>query len=247
MTRRTRLFGWTVSLGLIASTAQAVDVKYIEGNATWNESDSVPRGSMLIVELVDLTRARDGTVLSSMHFKPEAGTPLPFVLHYDEDLIQRGQSYSLIARLVKGDDVLFRSTIPVPVLRTYQPERPQITMEKVAPIVAADTPVGLSWNIVSIGGLPPLGYTPMFFDLNEDGTVEGDFGCNTFKGAYAIDGQKLEFNRVQATNAGCTTAIANQERAARSALRRTVGYLRSGEELRFVDVAGLETLRMEQR
>jgi len=242
-----RLFGWTVSLGLIASTAAAVDVKFLEGNATWNDSDAVPRGSMLVVELVDLTRVGNGPVLSSMRFKPEAGTPLPFVLYYDEDLVQRGQRYSLIARLMKEDDVLFRSTTPVPVLRTYQPERPQITMEKVAPVIAADTPVGLSWTVVSIGGEPPLGYTPMFFSLNEDGTVEGDFGCNTFKGAYAIDGQKLEFNRLKATNAGCTTAIANQERAARTALRRTVGYLRSGGDLKFVDIAGLETLRLEER
>lgn len=202
---------------------------------------------MLVVDLVDLTEAGRVTVLSSMSFKPATGTPLPFVLHYDEELVRRGQAYSLIARLVIDDDVLFRSTTPVPVLRTFEPESPQITMQKVVPIVSDDTPVGLSWDIVAIVGQEPLGYTPMFFSLNEDGTIEGDLGCNTFSGAYTIDGPKLEFRRFDATTFGCQTAISEQEQAARSALRRTVTYQRAGNDLWFLDIAGLETLRLERR
>ena len=56
MTRRTKLFGWTVSLGLIASAALAVDIEKIEGEVTWDGSDPVPKASMLEVDLIALSR-----------------------------------------------------------------------------------------------------------------------------------------------------------------------------------------------
>lgn len=247
MIRRTRLFAWTVSVCLIASAALATDIETIEGSATWDGTDPVPRGAVLEVDLIDLTRSGDGAVLSRMRFKPDLSTPLPFLLHYDADLVRRGERYSLAARLVRGEDVLYRSRTPVPVLRTFQPERPQITMHKVVPVVASGTPVGFSWAVASIGGGRLVRYSRAYIAFREDGTANGSFGCNKFKALYTVDGPKIEFRRFRPTNRGCTTKIANQERAIRAAIRRTVTYERDGERLVFLDIAGLETLSFERQ
>ena len=247
MIRRTKLFGWTVSLGLLASSALAVDIEKIEGEASWDGSDPVPRGAMLEVDLIDLSRDGSGVVLSRMRFKPESSTPLPFTLHYDAELVRQGDRYSLAARLVRGDDVLFRSRAPVPVLRTFQRDRPQINLEPVAPVVAGGTPVGQSWRVVSIAGQIPRRVTRIHISFDEDGTAKGSFGCNKFKADYVVDGPKFELKRINATNRGCQPAIATQERAVRAAYNRTATYERSGDSLILLDGAGLETLRFERQ
>ena len=141
MIRRTKLFGWTVSLGLMAQAAFAVDIERIEGTASWDGSDPVPKGAMLEVDLVDLSRKGAGQVLSRMRFKPDNATPLSFVLHYDRDLVRPGDPYSLVARVVRGDEVLYRSRTPVPVLRTFRSDSPQITLHEIRPVIASGTPV----------------------------------------------------------------------------------------------------------
>ena len=246
MTLRTSLFGWTVSFGLVASAAWA-QIESIEGSASWDGSDPVPRGSTMVVDLVDLTREGDGTVLSSMRFKPDSSLPLPFTLHYDSDLVTRGQRYSLIARMERGDEVLYRSRVAVPVLRTFQNDTPQITLHKVVPVVASGTPVGYTWGANAIGGEPVLPYTQIHITFDEDSTVRGSFGCNTFRTTYVIDGEKLEFRRFKATKQGCQTPTAKQERAVRAALRRSATYQRMGDTLIFLDVAGLETLSFQRQ
>lgn len=227
-----------------APGAWAADIQKIEGTAAWDESDPVPRRAMLEVDLIDLNRDAEGTVISRMRFKPDNSAPLAFTLHYDAELVQRGQRYSLAARLVRGEEVLFRSTAPVPVLRTFQQDRPQITMHKVVPIVAKGTPVGESWTVTSIAGKAVLPYSRVTIAFNENGTLKGSFGCNRFKARYAIDGQKIDMKRFEPTNRGCQSPIMKQERSVRSAIRRTLTYARSDDTLRLLDIAGLETLRL---
>ena len=247
MIRRTRLFAWTASLILAASFAKAADIDSIEGSASWDGSDPVPRGAMLEVDLIDMSRGGTAQVLSRMRFKAGNATPLDFDLHYDADLVRPGDPYALAARVVVGDEVVYRSVTAVPVFRTFQKDTPQITLHKVTPVVSSGTPVGDRWGLVSIGGKDVVGFTRVYITFETDGRAHGSFGCNRFKSTYTLDGEKLEFKRFNSTQKGCTTRVAEQERSVKSAIRRSLTYERSGETLRLLDVAGLETLRFERQ
>ena len=84
---------------------------------------------------------------------------------------------------------------------------------------------GSSWVLVEIDGEAPAADPPPTLAFNEDGTVTGSAGCNTFNGSVAIDGSALEFGPLATTRMACADpAIGEQETALLQALQATTGY-----------------------
>jgi heat shock protein HslJ len=80
------------------------------------------------------------------------------------------------------------------------------------------TPVSGTWLVVSYGQGPDQ--TPALPDLNRsiifdgDGIINGNVGCNSFKGVYAIDGAKINFQPMEVMELNCPPEIImEQERA----------------------------------
>src|SRR5512139_1084743 len=80
------------------------------------------------------------------------------------------------------------------------------------------TPVTGTWLVVSYG--QESSQTPALPDLNRsiifdgDGTINGNVGCNSFRGTYEIDGMKIIFQSIDAMKLNCPPAvIMEQERA----------------------------------
>jgi heat shock protein HslJ len=80
------------------------------------------------------------------------------------------------------------------------------------------TPVSGTWLVVSYGQGPDQ--TPALPDLNRaiifdgDGIINGNVGCNSFKGAYTIDGAKINFQPMEVMKLNCPPEIImEQERA----------------------------------
>jgi heat shock protein HslJ len=80
------------------------------------------------------------------------------------------------------------------------------------------TPVSGTWLVVSYGQGPDQ--TPTLPDLNRslifdgDGTINGNVGCNSFKGTYTIDDTKITFQPMEVMKLNCPPeAIMKQEQA----------------------------------
>ena len=251
MTRKTRLFAWTVSLLTMIAPVQAGEIETLEGTANFIGDERVPEGAVLEVDLLDLSRVGEkARMLSRMRFEIEDRAPVPFALPYDSALIEFGGRYSLQARIIqhgpKRDEVLWRSTAVLPVLGPGLDPKPEVLMDRVIPVASGGTPVGHRWRMARVEGVERLGFTKARMTFGDEGVVSGNAGCNKFKAEYTIDGDKLTFAALNLTKRGCQPEIMRRERLFIQATKRTVAYRREQDVLRLLDIDGLETMRLDR-
>ena len=111
------------------------------------------------------------------------------------------------------------------------PERAE--PDKPAPAAAApiqdERLIGREWRLVSFGAVgderPPVGSTPITLLFNEDGTLDGIGGCNTYRTTYraAADGT-LAVRALARTNKSCASTIDRQEVVYLDVLHRAESY-----------------------
>ncbi len=98
------------------------------------------------------------------------------------------------------------------------------------------TPVIGTWIVVSYGlasnptpTLPNLDRSIIFDD---DGNVSGNMGCNSFSGAYKIEGAKLTFQPMTSTKLNCPSdLVMKQEQAALQVLSGSADFKIDGKYL----------------
>ncbi len=84
---------------------------------------------------------------------------------------------------------------------------------------------GTSWELVDLDGAEPVGETPPSITFNDDGTVNGSTGCNTFSGEVTIEGSEVTFGPMATTRMACADeAVSEQEQAFLLALEGVTGY-----------------------
>ena len=110
------------------------------------------------------------------------------------------------------------------------------------------TPVTGTWDVISYG--PASNPTPTLPDLNRnlifdgDGTINGNVGCNSFKGTYAIEGTKITFQPMVSTMLNCPPdLIMKQEQAILKILSGSADFKVEGRYLTITN--NDETLVME--
>ncbi|MEL6478163.1 MAG: META domain-containing protein [Pseudomonadota bacterium] len=238
-------------LAATVSPAAAGEIETLEGLATYLEDEKPPAGAVLEVDLYDLSRVGEkGRLLSRMRFEIEESVPAPFALPFDTGLIRRGGRYSLSARILdhegKRQEVLWRSTSITPVLGPGLEPKPELILERVIPLAAGGTPVGLRWRVERVQGLERLGFTKARMTFEDDGTVLGNTGCNRFEADYKIDGEKLSFAPAALTKRGCQPQIMRRERLFVQALKHTERFRREQDVLRLLDIDGSETMRLRR-
>jgi heat shock protein HslJ len=84
---------------------------------------------------------------------------------------------------------------------------------------------GTSWVLVDIDGTAPVGETPPTIAFDDQGSVTGTGGCNTFNGDVTIDGSDLSFGPLATTQMACVEdGVADQEAAFLTALQDVTSY-----------------------
>ncbi|HET7010324.1 MAG TPA: META domain-containing protein [Anaerolineales bacterium] len=92
------------------------------------------------------------------------------------------------------------------------------------------------WTLVSLG---PQGEettsiegSPITIELGPDGTVSGSAGCNSFGGAFELQGSTLTFKDVSSTLMACSDESVTQlEQQFLEALRTAIRFELTGESL----------------
>ena len=72
-----------------------------------------------------------------------------------------------------------------------------------------------TWKLVSYGESANLTHPVPEVDtsitFNEDGNVNGNVGCNSFRGKYKVSGEEIVFSEMFSTEMACEEPLMNQE------------------------------------
>ncbi len=83
---------------------------------------------------------------------------------------------------------------------------------------------GTSWELVEIDGAAPAADPPPTLTFEDDGTVSGSGGCNTFSGGVTIDGTSLSFGPLASTQMACPDPVGQEEQAFLLAMDEVTEY-----------------------
>lgn len=122
----------------------------------------------------------------------------------------------------------------------------QLELRQVSITVNATNPLaGTSWVPTSLRGQPLIAATdPLSLAMSED-TVTGNTGCNTFNGAYGVNGSTLTIGPLATTQQVCGDAAMDQQEAVYlEALQATASYSIDSNQLILFDGSGIELVRL---
>lgn len=81
----------------------------------------------------------------------------------------------------------------------------------------------------------------------EKGSVSGNAGCNTFRGAYTVDGQSVRLGPLASTRMACPAPLMKQEREFLAALESAVTWSVEGDTLDMHRADGLRALMASRK
>ena len=74
---------------------------------------------------------------------------------------------------------------------------------------------GTEWRLISLGRIGAatgvVGEAPVTLKFESDGRVNGSGGCNSFRGSYLVQGDRITFSQVLSTKRACIAADANRQ------------------------------------
>lgn len=100
---------------------------------------------------------------------------------------------------------------------------------------AQDNSLVGNWRLTSYG--PEGSLNPAVADsnaeltFNEDGTVNGNSGCNGFGGEYTVEGDQITFSELFSTLMACEEPLMSQEGAVFQVLNGGASFTIDGETL----------------
>lgn len=240
------LAAFVASISCLASWAtHAADVT-LSGSAFYRERIALPDHAALVVELIDLSRPE--TVLGETRVEPSGQVPIAFGLVVDAGKFAAGQAYALKARIEVDGAAWFASKEPLPVNQAKAGEPVSLLLLRVDNKAATDAAgaslVGTTWRVMVLDGkgADPGVTSTLAFDTN--GAVNGNGGCNTFRGDVTINGSSMKFGQLASTMMACEEAKSKQEAVFHAALSRTVSYALESGELTLLDAAGSMVARL---
>ena len=87
--------------------------------------------------------------------------------------------------------------------------------------------------------------TDLTADFSADGMISGNTGCNSFRGDYTLEGEKLRVGALTATKNDCpTTQAAEQEAGYLAALESAVRIEQAGPELTLLNAKGQKAVTL---
>ena len=244
-----RAFFAAAALLAMAGAALA-EAGVIRGRATTQAPIELKPGTVLEVELLDVSRAdAPGEKRGSVSVPVKRLGPIPFVLSYDPAAIAGEGRYAVSARLVQEGRITMQSDSATPVLTGGAGNTAEIALVPLAePQAAAETSPAAAligtWKLGASGEGVVAGVESTLI-LTEAGEALGSGGCNNFRASYSLDGGTFRFGPIAATRRACPPPQMQQETAFFAALDATRAARVEDGALILLDTAGATLLRLE--
>ncbi|PZQ46454.1 MAG: hypothetical protein DI556_20370 [Rhodovulum sulfidophilum] len=200
-----------IFLALVASlSCPAAMAETLSGTVSYRERMALPPGAQVEVRLLDVSRAdAPAALIAETLVDAEGQPPIPFALTYDPALLAEGHRYAVRARILRGDQVLFRSTTVHPVFTEGAERTVEISLERAAAAVPPD--LAGSWLAEDIGRAGVIDRLRTVLVIAADGAVSGSGGCNRITGRATISGETVAFGPIASTDMLCPPAVMDQE------------------------------------
>lgn len=221
----------------------------VEGMVTYRERIALPPDSVVIVTMIDASRADAPATEIASRQVDTAGqqVPLPFVLGIDTDGLDARGRYTVRAVIRGGDDrLLWTTDTAYPVdIAAGAVDLGTLTLVRVGGAAVPETGplnllTGREWVIDDIdgGGVIDTARTTVIF--GEDGTVSGNAGCNSFSGSYQLDHGALRVGPLAVTRKMCFPALMDQEGKFLAILEAagSIAYLRTEDGMTITSADG---------
>ncbi len=100
-----------ISLAPGTALAQSGNRARVQGNVRYRERMLLPRGAVVEVSLIDVSRADARSItIASTRIRGRSGSPIPYRLDYNRARLNRRGTYALQARITVRGNLLFIST-----------------------------------------------------------------------------------------------------------------------------------------
>ena len=110
---------------------------------------------------------------------------------------------------------------------------------------SASSLAGSEGRPVKLGDKDVDGLRP-FVRFDDNGHIGGNGGCNSYRGSYTLDGNRIEVRRLALTMMYCGGKM-QTERALLSSLRRASTFRRKGTKLTLQDSRGRDIAEFVER
>lgn len=231
---------------LAAPVAYAADIT-LSGSA-YRERIVLPPDAALRVELIDL--AKPEAVLNSATVVPSGQVPIAFALIVDSSKLSKGEAYAMQARIEVGGIALFSSSEPAPVDPVKSGEPVSLLLvqaiDKGATYASGISLAGTEWRVMELKGKSANPSVTSILIFGADGVVNGNGGCNTFRGDVEIEGTAMKFGQLASTMMACEGTKSTQETHFHEALSQTAAYSVQDGELSLLDPAGKAVARLRE-
>jgi putative lipoprotein len=228
------------------SLGMAEDIT-VSGTATYKERIAVRPGTVLEVQVLDVSRADAPSVTLASRRYAVNRVPFPFSLDVDADLIDDRFTYSVSATLSLDGKVINRTTQFYPVLTRDAPNTVDVVMDQMKAAPAAPALVGTTWNISEIRGKILIVEKRPSIAFLDQGRVSVDTGCNRANGGVEISGTALSFSKNMATTRmACVPPYDKLENDILGVLPEVTGYVHNADHLALVNSAGVTIMRLFQ-
>lgn len=216
----------------------------ISGAAGYRERIALAPGAVLEISLQDVSRADAAApVLSSQRFAM-SGVPHAFRLNYDPDLIDERLSYSVSAKILVDEQVLFRTTSHNAVLTRGAGDELDLMLTKMSTAGTKEL-AGSNWEVFELGGKRLATEKLPTLQFDSENRVAAHAGCNRFNGSYAQGPDRLSFSpNMAGTMMACPPPYDELEKEFIATLGQVTGIVSGGDQAALISENGVTVLRM---
>ena len=122
-----------------------------------------------------------------------------------------------------------------------------LVLSSVMTLAAPSSPAG-TWLAEDIDGGGVIDRVQTTLELNDDGIVTGNGGCNRYAGSANLSGGKITFRPMASTRMACPAAVMNQDTKFHRTLEKVAAW-RIDEQKRkllLLDKDGFEIMRLSR-
>ncbi len=245
-----------VSVSMILALAGCSSVApqaVVGGTATYRERIALPPGAVFEAVIEDVSRAdAPATVIGTTRVDSPGNPPYAFSIPYDAAAIDERNTYSVRARILAGDRLMFTTDQVTPVITRGNPTTVSLVMRSAGapPAPAARSPEGPTWTLARLGGVPvTVADGQQAPDLTLDAAATragGSSGCNRFTGGYRLEADRLTFGALATTWRMCPEGMDLEQRYL-AALGRVATWHLEDERLLLRDALGATVAEFTRR
>lgn len=226
----------------------------IVGSFLYREKISLPKDSVAIITLSDISRADSKAIIITQQKIDlnDKSVPIQYELITGVSNINRNMRYGLRVEIRNKYQELLWTTDEVNLIDVQKTEQsmPPLFLKRIIPLDAHQpTPhlIGIKWYVVTINGHQVVDPTKAHLQFATDGKFHGSTGCNNFSGNF-IEGQgNLSFDRLAMTRRACIFQLNDQEKNYFQILN-TISHYRLNRDGKLILIAsnGKEMVAVQQ-